>query len=327
LSDVEIVQWRVNGNDYNFPLSMLSPDFPTVGDLKQSIIKSGWGSSRIRYSLIVSTPGGDTWRQQDDIDDKLIIQELGLSGPVVHATLSGGPSIQTLQWDIDGKTYRVPLAILSPDSPTVGDLKNAVQKSYQVASDDNCTLILTTPGGGTWYQYNACDEKLLIQDLGLQGPVVDISLSRDMFQIFIKTVTGKTIELRAYAGTTIGKLKAMIQDTADIPSDQERLIFAGKKLEDDRTMADYGIKKETRIDLVLRLRGGMYHETSAREGFLRFADDDSTEISITLLLPDGDETKVSVSPWTQVANLEALAMSTLACKPRAKKRKVQSKSD
>jgi hypothetical protein len=71
----------------------------------------------------------------------------------------------------------------------------------------------------------------------------------------------------------------------------------------------------------------MYHETSARQDFAILADADSTQISITLLFPGGDETNVSVSPWTEVTNLKALAMSTLSCKPRAKKQKVQSERE
>ena len=73
-------------------------------------------------------------------------------------------------------------------------------------------------------------------------------------QIFVKSLTGKTWTLDVKPTDTIESLMQMNYVKQQIPTNQQRLIFRGRQLEESRTIADYNIEKESTIHLVLRIR-------------------------------------------------------------------------
>ena len=91
--------------------------------------------------------------------------------------------------------------------------------------------------------------------------------SRHNGQLFLKTLTGKTVTFYFAKDTTVEELKLMILMKEGVPGDQARLIYAGRQLEDGRTLGyDYNVGDDSTLHLVLRLRAGMTVETSGRRG-------------------------------------------------------------
>ncbi|GAQ78434.1 ubiquitin [Klebsormidium nitens] len=191
--------------------------------------------------------------------DKLVFHLNVKVRPLPEEILPGGGTIIALLLGLNNAVARQFTLITITKSTTIGDLTSYISQEVGVSPSD---LLLQT-GNVLLDKQNASDT---CSQAGVQAGSVIIVRCREWGHIvlYCKTLTGKTLILRCSGEDTVSEVKKKIYDLDGYLPDQQRLIFGGKQLEDERTLQEYGIQDEDTIHVVLRLRGGMLHCSSGR---------------------------------------------------------------
>ena len=155
---------------------------------------------------------------------------------------------------------------------TIDDLEKIMREKEDIGDDKQIIFKMgsITLESGTLEKYFVIDRSVIVMCVK-NKPNPALYGTYGGMQIFIKTLTGKTITLDVDRQDTVIQVKRKLQNKSGYMVDKQRLIFAGYQLENDWTLEQYNIRRESTIHLVQRLRGGMYHMVSGTIDYDTFA--------------------------------------------------------
>ncbi len=201
-----------------------------------------------------------------------------------------------------------------PANATHGMLRKQLTRA---AGTDLSRYALRCTADGRTHTLTAAhdSEKALCELLGVGYGALDVLVCDTdavPYTCYIKTLTGMTITLYTSSHDTVADLVKQIEDLEGIPTDQQRIIFAGQQLEHTRMLEECGITNDTTLHLVLRLRGGMFHTSSGRvDNRAAELNAFKKQLNVNITTPDGQTYRLRCDTLAPVAALVPLLQDAM----------------